>query len=622
MSRYNICKETLKINIEFAKKKNIPISIILFNNTCRFYTNITIEKNTKDLINEKFGKECVIYDNLIYDDILNYVQESEPHNGTNFLIPYQIMDSIKELDQNANIFFLSDGYNNEKLTDENITFLSSFKNRVTTLGIGSKHNYDDTLMSTMSKNNKTIEGESAAIIQQELLAQISENEISLDNWSNVEITIIGKKSNLKFGSMAKLCEITEDEYNQTGFEQNTTNSNLILDIGSSNNVMISKKNVVPPIDIIVKQIMNIFITDQSGSMDSFVELSSNNNSMTLLYNSDEEENNNSKSEQSEYVKYTINLPNMKSFQRIIFSAENFEFKGQIKWSDSSNNINTMILHDIKKYNPITDSIIDQAIYVANIIGNNINIATISNKNDNIGYFREINQICKKYNMFFDDILENKILTDFSLTEILFYNKKQGMNLFYSTMNKSEINMHELINAASAGGGHKLLAASATMSAVCNSTPSQGGSHHDYSHDFNQNLDISMCSICFDEVREYIFSCGHCYACKSCAEKVLDSDPKNKCSFCNKDITWIRKIKMTEDQRNKEHYYKCISENCYNIATVISKCNPVDDDDNGYHLTYCDKCFNHVKRDYKKVKKTRNCFCGCEIKVIAEKIFFS
>jgi len=384
-------------------------------------------------------------------------------------------------------------------------------------------------------------------------------------------------------------------------------------------MMISKKDTILDMNmnINVKKTMNIFIVDQSGSMDEYAEVHQEH---SYSINDNDEENTNT----SEYVKCTMKLPSMKNYQRIIFSCNDFEFKGQIKWLDSDKTVKSMILHNMTRYTPITDVVVDQTIHITNLIGNNINIATISSKDDNIGYFREINQICKKYKAYFDDIEENNILDDYSLVELLFYNKKHGMNLFYSTMNKSERNMQELIGAASAGGGHKLLAASSTMSAVCARTPSQGGAppHHEESpHGHYKNADISMCSICMDEVREYILSCGHCYACKSCAEKVLDSDPKNKCSFCNKDITWIRKVKMTEDQRNSDHYYKCISETCYNIASVIAKCKPVDSDDSGYHLTFCDKCLN-TKKDGKKVKKTYNCFCGCEIKVIAYKVFFS
>jgi hypothetical protein len=607
-------------------QKNIPILINLFDHSVRLYTNITFSADTKDLIKSKLDNKCIVNDNLTYDQIMFEINNSHPMGSTDFLIPFEVLMCISEIDETAEIFFLSDGHNGRSLNEENLNFLTSYKNRVTTLGIGSKNNYDGALMSKMSKTNDTIEGQSSDIIQQELLAQMSDTAISIDTWTNVEINIIGKKSNLKVGSMMTLSEISEEEYNKTIYEHNTDNTNLVLDIGSNNNMMISKKDIMINSDIEIKSKILIFIVDQSGSMADPVDYTrycslSPSPSIDTEPDITVEDLNiiNSEENTSDYVKYTMNLPKMKSYQRIIFSSENLEFKAQIKWTDVDNTIKTMILHDMKKYKPIVDPIINQSIDIANTLGNYINIATISNKDDNIGYFRKINQICKKHNKFFDDILERKILTDFSLMELLFYNKKQGLILFNSTMTKSERNMHELLGAVSSGGGYKLLAATATMSAVCNRTPSsQSGGEYEHYH----NRDISMCSICFDEIREYMFSCGHCYACKSCAEKTLDSNPKNKCSYCKQDVTWIRKIKMTEDQKNNEHYYKCISDECYNIASIVAKCKPMDEEDSGHHLTYCKKCFTNAKHDYKKSKKTRSCFCGCEITAIVNNIYFN
>jgi hypothetical protein len=566
---------------------------------------------------------------------MDEINTSQPMGSTNFLIPFEVLKCIDEIDDNSEIFFLSDGRNSNSLNDEDLNFLTSYKNRVTTLGIGSKHNFDGVLMSKMSKTNDTVEGQSADIIQQELLAQMSDTSVNIDTWTDVEINIIGKKSDLKVGSMMTLSDISEEEYNKAIFNQNTDNSNLVLEIGSKNNMMISKKDIMINTDIELNTKILIFIVDQSGSMaDSVDHVGGGYLLPPPLYGlappSPISLSNlnivNSNENTSEYVKYTMKMPKMKSYQRIIFSSDNFEFKAQIKWTDADNTTKSMILHDMKKYKSISDPIIDQSIDIANLIGNYINIATISSKDDNIGYFRKINQICKKHNKFFNDILENKILNDFSLMELLFYNKKQGIILFNSTMSQSERNMHELLGAASSGGGYKLLAATATMSAVCDRTPSSqgGGPVGDYEnvHRESINRDISICSICFDEIREFMFSCGHCYACKSCAEKALDSNPKNKCSYCKQDVTWIRKIKMTDDQKNNEHYYKCISDECYNIASVVAKCKPIDEEDSGHHLTYCNKCFTNVKKDYKKSKKAYNCFCGCEITAVVDNIYFN
>jgi len=171
-------------------------------------------------------------------------------------------------------------------------------------------------------------------------------------------------------------------------------------------------------------------------------------------------------------------------------------------------------------------------------------------------------------------------------------------------------MDHLLRAASDGSSRQMSAA-VTMSAVCGRSPSQPTSHQEESNQVGP--DISMCTICCDEIREYVFSCGHCYSCHDCAEKLLASVPMNKCSYCKQDVTSIRKITMSDDQKNSEHYYKCITSDCFNVATTIANCPPINEDDNGYHLTHCYKCYKSSIKNYKKMKQTQNCFCGNEIK---------
>jgi hypothetical protein len=317
-----------------------------------------------------------------------------------------------------------------------------------------------------------------------------------------------------------------------------------------------------------------------------------------------------------FVKYTVNIPDMKTYQRIIFSASG-EFKGQISWLDYENKKNTMVLNDLTKYTKFENDNIYKAVEIGNKIGHYINLSSISSNDDQIGFFREINQVCKKNNKFIDELDIN----DFSLKEIVYYNRKHGMKLFNSTLTSAQKNINELIAATSAGGGYKMLSATRTISATAGYTPSQGGcgGAHDDDHQ-PINRDISMCSICYSEIREYVFSCGHCYSCKDCAEKLLISAPKNKCSYCKTDVTWIRKITMTEDQKNKDHYFKCITKDCYNIASLVSKCDSLNEDDSGYHLTYCNKCSPANK--HKKAKIVKKCFCEKDITMIVEKVFFN
>ena len=637
MSRYNICKETLITNIEYAKQKNINIIICLFDDTIRFYSNIKISDESIKIINDTFKKSYKLNDNLSYDEMIYSINNSHPEGGTDFLVPFEFLSCIKEINTSSEIFFLSDGCNNQPLTDINMMFLESFKKRVTTLGIGSKTNFDSITLSKLSKTNDTIEGINSDIIQQELLAQMADMTIvdTMDIWKDIEITLMCNVNNLKVGSMMQASVITEEEYKSTNFIQNTDNSNLVLSIGNNNEIMISKMNVKDQ-QADLKTELLIFIVDQSGSMDTMADnnifmspLSINVKRKCSIESACTEQlEENIEPIILEYVKYTMKLPNMKSYQRVLFSVINDEFKGQISWKDSKNNIQTMNLHNLSKYVKINDVNIEKAIDVACNIGHYINIASISNKSDNIGYFRKIYQISKTNKKFLNDILEKKLVKDFSLIEILFYNNKQGIKLFNSTMNQSEQNMHHLLEATSAGGGYKMLSAAATMSIAVDRTPSsQGGGNAEENYNIrsryrsNRN-DMSMCTICFDEIREYIFSCGHCYACKSCAETLLHSDPKNKCSYCKNDVTYIRKIMMTEDQKNKEHYYKCISEDCYNIASIVTKCEPINTDDSGYHLTHCEKCHINVKREVKKIRKTQMCFCGKEIVNVVDKIYFN
>jgi len=668
-TRFQIVQESLLYNIKYAEKNKLDIIICMFNNGVTLFTNISISDESKELSN-KLPNKCDIIDKLTYEQMIESINNSNAKGGTNFLVPFELLSCIKEIDTTSEIFFLSDGYNNAKLSDINLNNILAYKHRITSLGIGNESSYDKTLLSQMSKDDETLEGKSAEIIQQELLAQMSDVSIeTLDLWKNVKLTLMSKNDNLKVGlTGVQVFKITEDEYMKTNFVQDSENANLILTIGSKNNIMIRKETPILTADVVHKKNMTIYIADCSGSMEEYADLYNKYNKynkysapslapslapspeqspaqspvqvppldLSNIHMVDSEpvlaptleldQEDTEEEPITEYIKYTMDLNNMKSYQRIIFSYENSDFKAQITWTDSDNKDHTIILHDLTKYNLIKDPIIDQSLDIANNIGHYINISNLSNKDDQIGNFRTINQIISKYASFMKQIVNEKTLSDFSLMELLFYNKKQGLKLYRSTMTFSEKNMHELMKNTSAGARYKLLAASATMCAVCNQTPSTQAQPEENDNVYSKkDKDIVMCSICYGNPREFIFSCGHCYTCKKCAEQVLASKPKNKCSYCKDTVTWIRKIIMTDDQKNMEHYYKCINQECYNIASIVSKCPTNSEkyqDDSGFHLTYCQKCFSNVKRDYKKLKKTHTCFCGNEITSVVSKIYFT
>jgi hypothetical protein len=617
-SRYEICKQTLLHNTLYAKNKNINIVIILFDTSARIYTNTEISELTKGklITNTFFSFE--LHEKLTYEQIIDHIEKSNPMGGTDFLIPFTLFDNIKEFEK-GDIFFLSDGYNSNPLENKDIEFLNNFKHRITTLGIGNKNNFDYDTLSDMSKNNLVVEGNTAEIIQQELLAQMSDSTTNdIDEWTDVKIVLYSQEDILKCGSMMEVERITEDEYNSINYISNTNNSNLILEKYESNNFIIKKKYIEIDTNININRNTLYFIVDQSGSMDDDINNDYNNdNNSQLLLSDDNLLNDQDNDNISNYIKYTYKLSNMKYYHRIIFHCMDIsKFKGYISWTDKTGN-KIMSLTESSKYINKDDLQLDNILTITNELGHLINISNVCDNSEKIGNFRKINKICKDNEELFE-MFNNNIINDSSLTELLFFNKKYGMKLYNNTLSYSEHNMNELLAGICSGGGARALSAAVTMSSINGQTPSQ----QPYSDKRHDKYDMTLCTICFLENRQYIFSCGHCYSCYDCAQKLLISEPKNKCSYCKKDVKWIRKITMTDEQKDNKHYFKCISDNCYNIATIVAECKPINSEDNGYHLTYCKRCYKNILSNYKKTKKTRVCFCGQDILKIKENIYFN
>jgi hypothetical protein len=624
-SRYRLVQEAMVLNTKYAKINNINIIILLFDTTVRIYTNMKISDESKSKI--PLGHTFI--DNLSYDEIITYINDSRPMGGTDFLIPFQIFELIKEFNSSS-IFFLSDGHNNKPLTAENNNYLNKFKNRITTLGIGKKHNFDHVTLAKMSNTDTVIEGDTSEVIQNELLAKMSDTTThEIDTWLNVEIVIAGHQDNLKIGTMMIPELITEENFNKMNVTPNTINPNLVIE-KYDNNFIIKKKNLLVPKDDVTLTVDTIrFFGDQSGSMessgDSTYENGSNGSSLyRLLDTIDETETNLSEDNINTHIKYTLKIPNMKHYQRILMTCSNPDkIKAYISWDSIDKTIieperKTMIINDPTLWTLIDNKKINKIVSLTNEIGHWINISNVSDKQDRIGNFRKIKKICELNKDIFI-LFDTEPIDDCSLTELLFFNRNHGMKLYNSTLTIGQRNVDHLLYSASSGGG-KAVSAAVTMSASVARTPSQ---QPQYEEENINHMDISMCSICFLEIRQYVFSCGHCYACHECAEKLLISEPMNSCSYCKKTVSWIRKITMTDDQKNREHYFKCISEDCYNIASIVTKCKPMTnlDSDQGYHLTYCNKCFRGVKNN-KKYKKMRQCFCGETITTIQDNIYFN
>jgi hypothetical protein len=423
-------------------------------------------------------------------------------------------------------------------------------------------------------------------------------------------------------SLVQVEKITKDIYDTFTPINSIVNNNLVID--KHNSILIIKKKDEPIKDVEMKKNTIIFMVDQSGSMDSYAESSSNYtviNNEQLFTNNIEEENEIVETDEV-YVKYTNKYTVMKSYQLFLMQCiDPTKMKAQITYTDYMNVNQSLIISDMSKWSNMVhipeQSKVEMVINIINEIGHCINISNIENHSNKIGNFRKINNICKKNKKFITDITESP-LSNVCLMEQLYYNIKQGKQLYYTTLSRSERNMDALLRATSDGSSRQMSAA-VTMSAVCGRSPSQPTGHHEESRN-NIGPDISMCTICYEEIREYVFSCGHCYACKDCAEKLLICEPMNKCSYCKQDVISIRKITMNDDQKNPEHYYKCITSECFNIATIIASCPPIKDDDNGYHLTHCNMCYKISIKNYKKITQTSVCFCGNDIKEFKKVIF--
>jgi hypothetical protein len=622
----------MELNTKYAKINNIDIVILLFDTTVRIYTNMKLSDESKYSITA----EHTIVDNLSYDEIITYINNSGPMGGTNFVIPFEIIEKIKEFNTGS-IFFLSDGHS-QPLTPENNQFINKFKSRITTLGIGKKQNFDHVTLAKMANNDTVIEGDSSEVIQNELLAQMSDvTTHEIDTWSNVEIVIADHQDDIKIGTMMPAELITEETFNNITIISNTNNPNLIIE-KYNNNFIIKKKNVTSLVsDVVINKDILFFITDQSGSMASDGDSNNNiynpfnsyNASVLSAFTVHEESDDKSPEDGLKtHVKYTLKLDNMKHYQRILMTCSNPDkIKAYISWDSidkttGASERKTMIINDSTLWTIMNNDKINKIVSVTNEMGHCINISNVSDKHDKIGNFRKIKKIFELNKDIFT-LLDTEPIDDCSLTELLFFNKNHGLKLYNSTLTHGQQNVEHLLYSASSGGG-RAVSAAVTMTASLARTPSQ---QPQYEEEENMNhIDISMCSICFSEIRQYVFSCGHCYACHECAEKLLISEPKNSCSYCKKTVTWIRKITMTEDQKNSDHYFKCISPDCYNIASIVTKCKPMpgedpDNLDQGYHLTYCKKCFNGVKNN-KKCKKMRQCFCGETITTIQDNIYFN
>jgi hypothetical protein len=303
---------------------------------------------------------------------MEYVINSEPMGGTDFLIPFVLFDKIKEFNK-GDIFFLSDGYNTTSLEENDVAFLGTFKSRITTLGVGNKYNFDSANLSKMSKDNLVIEGMNSDIIQQELLGQMSDSStVEQYPWKNVTIVLCGHEDTLKCGTMMHAQRISEDQYNSINYVSNTDTKNLVFERYGSNNFLIKKKEIILDVNSNSTSDTLYFVVDQSGSMNDDIQ---HNEYNTPLYSA-ETDTPQEVDDSLPYVKYTYTVSDMKYYHRVIFNCSE-AYKGYISWTDHENNTKVIALdNSISIDNTNLDENMDKILSVTNMLGHYINISNL------------------------------------------------------------------------------------------------------------------------------------------------------------------------------------------------------------------------------------------------------
>ncbi len=146
-------------------------------------------------------------------------------------------------------------------------------------------------------------------------------------------------------------------------------------------------------------------------------------------------------------------------------------------------------------------------------------------------------------------------------------------------------------------------------------------------------ETDKCNVCYEGLKEVVYDCGHCLACKKCTKHIFfninedaetppeirssldklnnidlmpsqvpyltptrtQTDSRNyekKCPVCRADINNAKIINHT----STENVFKCITDNCTNKAYYLSSdCS---------HLTYCSYCWKINKKEGKLI-----CKCG-------------
>ena len=234
----------------------------------------------------------------------------------------------------------------------------------------------------------------------------------------------------------------------------------------------------------------------------------------------------------------------------------------------------------------------------------------------------------EYNVVFKEINNNPInQKPIELYFIALIN--QIKRLVNKTKYKSDYLLDRMINESP-------IALLRQVSARASSTYTTTSVQNPFVNDDLYDKNINTCNICYQNPKEIVYDCGHCVACTKCTKQIffnIDEDIEitnnqldiriqsndinttniitsidnidlrlhslqpsfenfhKSCPLCRKHVSSVRLLSIID----KENRFKCISEDCANIATYMSEsCG---------HLTYCKLC-------WKTLKKSNNLVCKC------------
>lgn len=635
-SRLEIVIEALVKTSEFTDKirkdygEHINIIIVTFDDNANIYSTIKLNDDCSsfNLINEVNYIPINNFKNIIENKL-------QPGGKTNFYAVNQAYDYLNNcLNNNPSkkiSYLMSDGEHTDGSNIRNRLFDRTDLNKKFnfSLGIGFKSQYDEELLTFYG--NEFIEGNSSEIVHDSIIGDTFGCTTLLDE--DVEINIYAKCdkiiSNHKVISKISNININKSEFNNYNHKFHGESKNNICKIyGSGLEIQPLKEDLI-----------FIFYVDISCSMNIAVEID------------DDLINQNNKKTKQSYENHKVKKFKSNSFDKNIISSDIESF-------------NKFTLSNINKFNTY-----DEIFFSLSSVCENEDVYAEIISKSGIHKFKILNGSLNESDLIlaplYFDILEdfNQIMTmkeslDLYLTEDIKSNifdlgLKIGSPDFNLVAKRISLSVNptrlEIYYLALVSHINKLITYCKKQSdrlldqmaktpmilqRSVSSALSRQFTSAGYSMDctksisiLNNDNDDDKCTICYNNLKEVIYDCGHCLSCKKCTKMIffninedqeLQSEIKNNLNMFN-DINIMTATLPRQDICNSENYqkrcplcrsniknvkiinhtsnnnvFKCITENCTNKASYFtSECS---------HLTYCKYC-------WKKGKGKLICKCG-------------